>query len=53
MVAKVPAPRPISPLHGQQDRKKIFDIMELAADIFMLLIKDHLTLFDRAAMALV
>lgn len=53
MLVNVPAPRRKPHLPGQRRRRKAFDIMGLPADVFMMLIKDHLTIFERAALALV
>ena len=53
MLTNVRAPRLIPLVPGQRRRKKPFDISRLPADIFVVLIAEHLSIFDRAALALV
>jgi hypothetical protein len=52
MLTDVLPPRTIPPARGQRRRKKVFNITELPRDVFILLIKDHLTIIDRIAFSL-
>jgi len=53
VLTNVLPPRERQLLPGQRRRKRMFDILGLPNDVFLIIIKEHLTVFDRAALALV
>lgn len=53
MLANAPAPARLPHVRGRRHQQKGIDILGLPIDVFLLLVKDHLTIFDRAALALV
>lgn len=53
MLTNVLPPQPIPHKPRQRRRKKGFDILGLPADLFVMIVKDHINVYDRASLALV
>ncbi len=53
MLRNVLPPQPIPLRPRQRRRKNGFDILGLPEDLFVMIMKDHLTIYDRASLALV